>query len=102
KRALERLLHSLTSNGNEAKIVELQYLRGSTIHLESFLQRLHHFLPVLTLVHVNEINHDDSPEIAEADLANDFLDGIHVGLDDRVFQTGSLANVLSRVDIDCH
>ena len=57
-------------------------------------------LPVLALVHVDEVDDDDAAEIAQANLAHDLRDGVEVGLDDRVFETGRLADVLAGVDVD--
>ena len=47
--------------------------------------------------------HDDAAEIAQANLADDFLDGFEVGLDDGVFQARrAAADVLAGVDVDGH
>jgi hypothetical protein len=67
---------------------------------ELFFQRLHHALAVAALIHVDEVDDDDAAEIAQPDLAHDFLDGIDVGLDDGVFQARRLADVLAGVDVD--
>src|SRR6185369_16540861 len=50
--------------------------------------------------HVDEVDHDDAAKIAQADLPDNFFNGIHVGLEDRVFQTGRLPDILAGVDID--
>ena len=35
-------------------------------------------------------------------MAHDLLDGVHVSLDDGVFQARCLADIFAGVDIDCH
>ena len=47
---------------------------------EFFFESLHDALAVAALVHVDEVDDDDAAEIAQADLADDFFDGIDVGL----------------------
>ena len=67
---------------------------------ERLFQGLHHFLAVLALIHVDEIDDDDAAEVAQADLAHDLLDRVDVGLDDGVFQPLRLADVLAGIDVD--
>src|SRR5258706_206678 len=67
---------------------------------QCFFQGLHHFLPVAPLIHVNEVDDDDAAKVAQPDLAHDFPDRIHIGLDDRIFKTSSFADILSGVYID--
>ena len=55
---------------------------------------------VLALVHVDEVDDDDATQVAEADLANDFGDGVEVGLEDCVLEPGGFADVLAGVDVD--
>ena len=96
------MLDPLTGNGNQPEVVELQDLGRGTVAAQGLFQRLHHFLTVAALVHVDEIDDDDAAQIAQADLADDFLDGVHVGLDDGVFETGGLAYIFARINVDRH
>ncbi len=64
--------------------------------------RLHHPLPVLLLLHVDEINDDDSAEIAQTNLSHDLLNRIEVCPDDRVFQPIRFSDELAGVYIDGH
>ncbi len=98
--ALQRLLHPLAGNGDQSEIVKLQNLGGRAVAAQRFFQCLHDFLAVAALVHVDEVDDDDAAQIAQADLADDFLDGIDVGLDDGVFQARRLADVFAGVDVD--
>ena len=73
---------------------------GARSCAQRFFQRLHDFLPVPALIHVDEVDDDDAAQVAQPNLPHDLLDRIDVGLDDRVFQTRRLAHVLAGVDVD--
>ena len=100
--ALKRLLHSLAGNGDQAEVVKLQDFRRSAVMTQLFFQSLHHALAVAALIHVNEVDDDDPAQITQANLTHDFLDGVHVGLYDRVFQARGLTYVFAGVDVDGH
>jgi len=90
----------LRGDGNQSKIIKLKNFGGRPVATQSLFQRLHDFLPVAALVHVDEIDDDDATQIAQPYLAHDFLDRINVGFDDRVFETRCLANILAGIHID--
>src|SRR5947209_8439207 len=102
QRALQRLLYTLAGDGHQSEIVELKNLGGRAVGLERFFQRLHDFLAVLALIHIDEVDHDDAAQVAQPYLAHDFFDGINVGLHDGVFKARRLAHVLAGIDIDGH
>ena len=90
------LLHALAGDRNQAKVVELEDLGRSTIGLECFLKSGHDPVPVLALIHIDEVDDDDAAKIAQTDLADDLRDRIKVGLDDGVFESRCLADILCR------
>ena len=94
------MLDAFARNRHQAEIVKLENLGGCAIAAQRFFQRLHDFLAITALVHVDEVNDDDAAQIAQADLADNLLDRIYVGFDDRVFQARGLADVLAGIDID--
>ena len=100
--ALERLLHPLASERHQPELVNRKDAGGGAVVAQGFLQRLDHFLAVAALVHVDEVDHDDPAQVAQADLAHNFLHRVDIGLDDGVFQAIGLAHVLARVDVDRH
>src|SRR5260370_1807459 len=56
---------------------------------------------LLEFVDVNEVDDDDAAEVAQANLADDLLDGFEVGLSDGVLEArGALADELAGVDVD--
>src|SRR5258706_2427631 len=100
--ALQRLFDTFARDRDQAEIVELENLVRRAIHPHRFFENLHHLLPVLALIHVDEVDHDDAAQVAQADLADDLLDRLGVGLDDRIFQPFQLPDVFSGVDLDRH
>ncbi len=100
--ALQGLLHALAGNRDQPKIIELKHLGWSPIQFELVLQGLHHLVAVLTLVHVDKVDHDDSTQVAQTNLTNDLGDGIEVGLENRILEPSSLAYILAGVDVDGH
>ncbi len=74
---------------------------GRLVLFESELQRGENFFAVAALFHVDEVDDDDAAEVAQTNLADDFLHGFEVGLDDGVFEArGTFADKLAGVDVD--
>src|SRR6202166_4963022 len=103
KHALESLLGALASDAHQAEFVEAQRFRRRFIFFEGLLQREQNFVAVAALFHVDEVDHDNAAQIAQANLAHDFLHRFQIGFDDGVFQPrGTLADEFAGVDIDGH
>src|SRR6185295_11293523 len=101
KGSLQRLLDAFARHNHEAEIVERKNLRRRLVALQCFLQSLHHTIAIAAVFHVNQVEHDDAAEVAQANLANDFINGFEVGARDGVFQTRAAAtDELARVDIN--
>ena len=101
--AFEGLLGAFARDGDQAKFVEAQDFRGRAIGAQGLIERDHDFFAVAALFHVDEVEDDDAAEIAQANLADDFLHRFEVGLDDGVLEARrAAANVLAGVDVDGH
>src|SRR5262249_44959144 len=100
ERALKRLFDPFSGNRDKTEIVELQDFRWRAVASEFLLQGLHHFLPVLALFHIDEIEHDDAAQIAQSDLSNDLFRCFEVGLHNGVFQAIGFAHEFSGVDVN--
>ena len=99
--ALEALLHALARDDDQPEVRDLHRLRRRAILAQLLLDLLEDLLPVLLLLHVDEVEHDDAAEIAQAQLADDLLHRFEVGLDDRVLEpAGRLADVAAGIDVD--
>jgi hypothetical protein len=99
--AFESLLGAFAGDANETELVERERFRRGFILLQGLLQRAENFFAVAALFHVDEIDDDDAAQIAQADLADDFLHRFDVGLDDGVFEASrAFADELAGVDVD--
>src|SRR5579859_4383536 len=98
---LERLFSALAGDADEAELVERKRFRRRFVLFEGLLQSAKNFFAVAALFHVNEVHDNDAAEVAQANLADDFLDGFEVGFDDGVLEArGTLANKFSGVDVN--
>ena len=60
-------------------------------------------MAIAALFHVDQIEHDDAAEIAQANLARNLFDGFHVRAGDRVFETrGAAPDEFAGVHVDRH
>ncbi len=97
------MLGTFARDADEAEFVEGQRLGRSFILFKRLLQRDENFLTVAALFHVDKVDHDDAAEVAETNLADDFLHGFEVGLDDGVLEArGALADEFPCIDVDRH
>ena len=88
---------------DQAEFVEGQRLRRGAVGAQRGVERGHHFFAIAPLFHIDEIENDDAAQIAQADLAHDFLHGFEVGFDDGVLEPrGAAADVLAGVHVDGH
>src|SRR5687768_2046487 len=100
--ALETLFHPLARDDHQAEIGDLDALRRRPILPQLLLHRLEYLLPVLLLLHVDEVEDDDAAQVAQPDLPHDLLDRLEVRLEDRVLETARalLADIAAGVDVD--
>ena len=59
--------------------------------VERLAQRLQHRVAVARPGHVDEVDDDDPADVAQAQLADDLVGGLEVGLGDRVLEPRALA-----------
>src|SRR5439155_20613481 len=90
---------------DEAERRDLDDVGLRPITLELAPQRILDRLPVLRVRHVDEVDDDDSADVAETELAHDLLDGLQIVLDDRVLESAGGAlrarpDEAPRVDVD--
>src|SRR6185295_7123172 len=99
--AFQGLLGAFAGDAHQAEFVESQSFGWGAILLQGLIERGQNFFAVAALLHVDEIAYDDAAEVAQADLADDFLHGFEVGLDDGVLEArGAAAYIFSGVDVD--
>ena len=58
-------------------------------------------MPVAAVFHIDQVEHDDAAEVAQANLACDLIDRFHIGAGDRVLETGvAFADEFAGIDVD--
>ncbi len=73
---------ALAGHLHEAELGDGQDVGLGAVALEAFLHALVDLLAVLVGLHVDEIEHDEAADVAEAELAADLLGGFEVDLED--------------------
>src|SRR5687767_12563775 len=74
ERAFKRLFDTLAGHDDQSEVVEGKYLRRRLVAGQSLLQRLRDLMAVAAVFHIDQIEHDDAPKIAEPDLPCDLID----------------------------
>ena len=101
QRSFQRLPHAFARHLDQTEFRNLQDLRLRSIFLDLVLQRFEESRAVLHLFHVDEVEDDDSAEVAQANLSNDFFCCFEIRFEHRLFEI-FLADVLARVHVDRH
>src|SRR5690606_7297088 len=86
---------------HEAKTRDLAHLHASAVEVERITQALFDGALVLVVLHVDEIDHDQAAEVAQAQLAGDFVGGLKVGAQGGFFDVGASRGA-GGVDVDRH
>src|SRR5215468_1339228 len=100
ERTFERLLDAFARDGYQAEVIELENLRRRAVAVQFLFEGRHHLLAILALFHVDEVEHDDSAEVAQPNLADDLFCRFEVGLDDGVFEAVRFAHEFAGVDVN--
>ena len=95
----KRLLQALSRHLHEAEVGNGQDVRAGLVALDRGAHRAQHRLLVLARLHVDEVDHDEPADVAQAQLARDLLDGLEVHFEDGVLLR-ALALVAAGVDVD--
>ena len=80
------LTNSLTSHLHKTQFRDVKYLSSGLVSGQSCLKGLHHFAAIVLDFHVDEVNDDDSTNIAQTQLVSHFIGGLKVVLEDRCFK----------------
>ena len=74
-------------------------LNARPVEAQGLLERLFHLRLVLAVPHIDEVDGDEPSQVAQAELAGDFLGGLHVGLEGR-FLDIALVRAAAGIDVD--
>ena len=92
---------ALAADLHQAEGADPAHLHPGAILLEAVLQHLLDGAVVLALVHVDEVDHDQARQVAQAQLARGLLGRLKVGLERGLLDV-ALAGGAARVDVDGH
>ena len=94
--------HVLAGHLDQPELRDLGGERLRAVLVERLAQRLHDGVAVARARHVDEVDHDDPADVAQAQLVDDLLGRLEVGLGDRVLEARALAapDEAARVDVD--
>src|SRR5881394_919633 len=95
----ERLARALARHLDEPEAGEAVDGDARAVAGERALEFLEHRRAVLLALHVDEVEHDDAAEVAQAQLARDGLGGFQVGLENRVVEVPA-ADIAAGIHVD--
>src|SRR5439155_10767413 len=95
----EVLAHTLSGHLDQAELGDLEHVGARLVPGERLLERLFDLLPVLLVLHVDEVDDDDAAKVAEPDLADDLAHRLEVDLEHGLVEV-PLTDVLARVHVD--
>ena len=72
-------LQALTAHFQQAEFADGAELHAGTVLAQGVAQAVFHVTAVFALVHVDEVDHDQTAQIAQAHLAGHFVSGFQVG-----------------------
>ena len=90
---------ALACHLHKPQIREVEDVGARPVLPQRVLQHFEDTLPVRSLFHIDEIDDDDAPQIAQLQLTHDFFDCLHVGTQNRVVRVG-FSNEPTGVDIN--
>ena len=78
-RIAEGFVEALARHFHEADVRDLKDLGFGLVLFEAVFDRFVDRLLILAVAHVDEVDHDEAADVAEAELACDFASGLDVG-----------------------
>ena len=93
--------NALTAQFHQAETADLAHLHACAVKMQAVFHPVFHFLLVAGFFHVDEVDHDQATQVAQAQLAGYFFCRFQVGTQSRVFNVGSACGA-GRVHVDRH
>ncbi len=92
---------ALAAQFQEAELADGAELHAGAVEAQRVAQTLFHVAAVLALLHVDEVDHDQAAQVAQAALAGDFIGRFEVGAGGRLFDVGATGGA-GRVHVHGH
>ena len=90
---------ALTREFHQAKTADLAGLHAGAVQTQAFAQAVFHLALVALAFHVDEVDDDEPPQVAQAQLAGDFFRRFEVGLEGGFLNVGTTRRTAG-VDVD--
>ncbi len=97
----QRRAQALARQLKQAKTADLAGLHACAVVMQCIAQAVFHFALVLGRLHVNEVDHDQAAQVAQAQLAGDLVGGFAVGAESRFLDVAALGGAAG-VDVNRH
>ncbi len=97
----QRGLQPLAREFHQAEARDLADLHACTVVVQGVAQAVFHFTLVLGRLHVDEVDHHQAAQVAQAQLARDLVGSLHVGVERGGLDVVALGSP-RRVDVDRH
>ena len=80
---------ALTGQFHQAEAADLAGLHARAVEFQPFAQASFHFALIARALHVDEVDDDQAAQVAQTQLAGDFLGGFEVGFERRLLDIGA-------------
>ena len=97
----QRGLQALAAHFHQAKLADGAKLHAGTVLAQGIAQAVFHILAVAGLFHVDEVDHDQATQVAQAHLAGHFISGFQIGAGGGFFDVAALDGA-GRVHVNRH
>jgi hypothetical protein len=97
--AADTLPHPLAGHLHQAQFRHLEDVGFRLVELSWPLPEREHLLPINLFFHVDEVDDDDTADVAQPQLVGNLLDRLQVGLEDGILQV-VLAHITAGVDVN--
>ena len=85
----QRRAQALAAQFQQAELADRAELHAGPVEAQGVAQTLLHLTAVLALLHVDEVDHDQAAQVAQAALAGDFIGRFQVGAGGGFFDVGA-------------
>ncbi|SOE48391.1 hypothetical protein ODI_R1411 [Orrella dioscoreae] len=98
---VQRRTQALARQFHQAETGDLAHLHAGAVEVQRVAQAVFHRALVLAVLHVDEVDHDETAQVAQAQLASHFVGGFQVGAQGGFLDVGAARRACG-VHVDGH
>ena len=98
---IQRWAQSLARHFHQAKSTDLADLNPGAIDAQRFAQAVFDLPLAFRVLHINEVNHDQTAQITQSHLAGNLVSGLQVSPERRLLNIRAFGGA-SRIDVNGH